>query len=248
MLADDGLPGEDSRDEAWFRTSRSRSALSRTLSCDSTGASAKPSKTRSASPPPPARPGQGTHNTQIFTRHAPATRSQRRFVQLSVLWRWVLRLSGRARRGRVLRWWVGQAAWASKPADPRSSPTVMRTSAARAAARRRSRVTVGSVPPVQPRPVRCREDRPLEALADRQVDRPGGAGSERDGDDFAALRVMTSVRCPRSAHMASMSASVVSDTRSPSVRRGTQRRPKRAVQVRKNSSGRAAGVADNKRV
>jgi hypothetical protein len=24
MLADDGLPGEDSRDEAWFRTSHSR--------------------------------------------------------------------------------------------------------------------------------------------------------------------------------------------------------------------------------
>jgi hypothetical protein len=57
------------------------------------------------------------------------------------------------------------------------------------------------------------------------------------------LRVMTSVRCPRSAHMASMSASVVSDTRSPSVRRGTQRRPKPAVQVRKNSSGGAAGAS-----
>jgi hypothetical protein len=57
--ADDGLPAENSRDEAWFRTSRSRSAVSRTLSCDSTGASAKPSKTRSASPTAarPTRPG-----------------------------------------------------------------------------------------------------------------------------------------------------------------------------------------------
>ena len=41
--------------------------------------------------------------------------------------------------------------------------------------------------PVQPPPVRCQEDRPLAAFADRQVDRPGGARRERDGDDLAAL-------------------------------------------------------------
>src|ERR1700750_1750811 len=59
IAADDGQPAENSRDEAWFRTSRSRSAVSRTLSCDSTGASAEPSKTRSASPTAarPTRPG-----------------------------------------------------------------------------------------------------------------------------------------------------------------------------------------------
>src|SRR6266567_287043 len=67
IAADDGLPAENSRDEAWFRTSRSRSAVSRTLSCDSTGASAKPSKTRSASPTAarPTRPG----HTQYSDMH-----------------------------------------------------------------------------------------------------------------------------------------------------------------------------------
>jgi hypothetical protein len=78
--ADDGLPAENSRDEAWFRTSRSRSAVSRTLSCDSTGASAKPSKTRSASPTAARRPGQGTHHTQICTRRAPASRPSHPFI------------------------------------------------------------------------------------------------------------------------------------------------------------------------
>jgi hypothetical protein len=41
--------------------------------------------------------------------------------------------------------------------------------------------------PVQPPPVRGPEHRPFGALADGQVDRPGGARRERDGDDLAAL-------------------------------------------------------------
>jgi hypothetical protein len=40
-----------------------------------------------------------------------------------------------------------QAAWVSKPTEPKSWPGVRRTSASRAAARRRSSATVGSVPP-----------------------------------------------------------------------------------------------------
>ena len=41
--------------------------------------------------------------------------------------------------------------------------------------------------PVQPLPVGGQEDRPVAAFADGQVDRPGGARRERDGDDLAAL-------------------------------------------------------------
>jgi hypothetical protein len=41
--------------------------------------------------------------------------------------------------------------------------------------------------PVQAPAVRPHEHRPLAALADSQVDRPGGPGGERDGDDLAAL-------------------------------------------------------------
>jgi hypothetical protein len=41
--------------------------------------------------------------------------------------------------------------------------------------------------PVQPPPVRGQEHRPAGALADRQVDRPGGARCKRDRDDLAAL-------------------------------------------------------------
>ena len=41
--------------------------------------------------------------------------------------------------------------------------------------------------PVQPPPVGGQEDRSFGALADGQVDRPGGARRERDGDDLAAL-------------------------------------------------------------
>ena len=48
--------------------------------------------------------------------------------------------------------------------------------------------------PVRPRPVRAGEDGSLAALPDRQIDRAGGARGQRDGDDLAALRVMTSVR------------------------------------------------------
>ena len=40
-----------------------------------------------------------------------------------------------------------QAAWGSNHTGPRSCPAVKRTSASRAAARRRSRAMVGSVPP-----------------------------------------------------------------------------------------------------
>src|SRR6266536_1982635 len=40
---------------------------------------------------------------------------------------------------------------------------------------------------VQPTAVRGQEDRSLTAFADGQVDRPRGAGCERDGDDLAAL-------------------------------------------------------------
>ena len=41
--------------------------------------------------------------------------------------------------------------------------------------------------PVQPPPVSGQEDRPLGTLADGQVDRPGRARCQRDGDDLAAL-------------------------------------------------------------
>jgi hypothetical protein len=40
---------------------------------------------------------------------------------------------------------------------------------------------------VQPPPVRGQEDRPVTAFPGGQVDRPGGARRERDGDDLAAL-------------------------------------------------------------
>ena len=41
--------------------------------------------------------------------------------------------------------------------------------------------------PVQPPPARGQEHRAASALADSQVNGPGGARRERDGDDFAAL-------------------------------------------------------------
>jgi hypothetical protein len=41
--------------------------------------------------------------------------------------------------------------------------------------------------PVHPLPVRAPEDRPVEAFADGQVNRSGGARRERDGDQLAAL-------------------------------------------------------------
>jgi len=40
---------------------------------------------------------------------------------------------------------------------------------------------------VQPPAVGGQEDRPVAALADGQVDRPGGARREWDGNDLAAL-------------------------------------------------------------
>jgi len=39
---------------------------------------------------------------------------------------------------------------------------------------------------VQPLPIKCEEDWPLAALADRQVDRPRRPGRERNGDHLAA--------------------------------------------------------------
>ena len=44
-----------------------------------------------------------------------------------------------------------------------------------------------SAMPVQPPPVGRQENGPFHALADRQVDCPGGAWRERDGDDLPAL-------------------------------------------------------------
>jgi hypothetical protein len=44
-----------------------------------------------------------------------------------------------------------------------------------------------SAVPVQPPPIRGQEDRPVRALADGQVDRPGGTRRQRDGDHLAAL-------------------------------------------------------------
>jgi hypothetical protein len=41
--------------------------------------------------------------------------------------------------------------------------------------------------PVQPPPLCGQEDRALAPFPGGQVDRPGGAGRERDGDDRAAL-------------------------------------------------------------
>jgi hypothetical protein len=45
----------------------------------------------------------------------------------------------------------------------------------------------GGAVPVQPLSVRAEENRPAHALADGQVDRPGRARCQRDGDDLAAL-------------------------------------------------------------
>jgi hypothetical protein len=45
----------------------------------------------------------------------------------------------------------------------------------------------GGAVPVQPPPVPGEEQRSFGALADSQVDRPGGARGERDGDHLAAL-------------------------------------------------------------
>ena len=45
----------------------------------------------------------------------------------------------------------------------------------------------GGAVPVQPSPVRGGEQRPFGSLADSQVDRPGGARRQRDGDHLAAL-------------------------------------------------------------
>jgi len=69
--------------------------------------------------------------------------------------------------------------------------------------------------PVQAAPVSGEEDGAVAAFAGGQVDCPGGARRERDGDNLAALRVIVSVRWPRSRPRCSMSAPVASETRSP---------------------------------
>ncbi len=58
--------------------------------------------------------------------------------------------------------------------------------------------------PVQPPSVMSEEDGSVAALPGGQVDRPGGAGRERDGDDLTPLRVIVRVRCPRSRPRCSM--------------------------------------------
>jgi hypothetical protein len=67
---------------------------------------------------------------------------------------------------------------------------------------------------VQPRPLGGGEDRSLEALSNRQVDRPAVRGASGMVTTLPPLRVMTSVRWLRSVPMASMSAPVASETRS----------------------------------
>ena len=69
--------------------------------------------------------------------------------------------------------------------------------------------------PVQPPPVIGEEDGAIAAFPGGQVDRPGGARRQRDGDDLAALTGDRQVRCPRSRPRCSMSAPVASETRSP---------------------------------
>jgi hypothetical protein len=71
--------------------------------------------------------------------------------------------------------------------------------------------------PVKTPPVAIEKDRTLRALADGQIDRPGGVRRQRYGDDLAALRRMVRVRWPRSRPSASMSAPNASETRSPLI-------------------------------
>jgi hypothetical protein len=49
----------------------------------------------------------------------------------------------------------------------------------------------GRAVPVELPPAGGQEDRAFAALADRQVDRPGGGRGKRDGDNFPPLRVRT---------------------------------------------------------
>ena len=68
---------------------------------------------------------------------------------------------------------------------------------------------------VQPPAVRSQEDRPIAALADGQVDRPGGARRSGMMTTLPPLRLITRVRCPCSTPSRSMFAPVASETRSP---------------------------------
>jgi hypothetical protein len=68
---------------------------------------------------------------------------------------------------------------------------------------------------VQPAPIGGQEDRPFAAITDGQVNCPGGARASGMVTTLPPLRVMTSVRWPRSMPSASMSAPIASETRSP---------------------------------
>jgi hypothetical protein len=70
--------------------------------------------------------------------------------------------------------------------------------------------------PVQPPAVRGQEHRPAGAFADGQVDRPGRPWRVSGMvTTLPPLRVIVSVRCPRSRPRCSISAPVASETRSP---------------------------------
>ena len=98
------------------------------------------------------------------------------------------------------------ASWTSRSGTPASSAAVMNAclsvwgvTALAIPARRDRPCGRSSAVPVHPPPVRGQEDRPAGAFADGQVDRPGSARRQRDGDYLAALiRVIVRVRCPRS--------------------------------------------------
>jgi hypothetical protein len=67
--------------------------------------------------------------------------------------------------------------------------------------------------PVQLSAIGGQEDRSFAALADGQVDRPGGARRERDGDDLAVLAGDGERPVPALDARASMLAPVASETR-----------------------------------
>jgi hypothetical protein len=68
---------------------------------------------------------------------------------------------------------------------------------------------------VDPCTVGADEDRAVAAFTDCQVDGPGGAGRQGDGDDLAAFAQDRERAVPRSSPRSSMSAPMASETRSP---------------------------------
>jgi hypothetical protein len=71
--------------------------------------------------------------------------------------------------------------------DERVSQRVGRDGLADSGAARDAADDPSGAVPVQPAAVRGQEHRPFSALADGQIDRPGGPRSQRDGDHFAAF-------------------------------------------------------------